>query len=277
MKRITIILSSLLILFVIGCQKDPTCSDGVQNGDETGVDCGGTLCPVCSTGGGNTTPTCTDGIMNGTETGIDCGGSCSPCGTTDTDCLSFSGCNFQSITNPDLSMFVDSVVNSNGTTCDTYKIFNGNITTDCEGLNANHSWCNGQVYGHIISGGIQGFNWNNLQCDVGYFSGGSDTTYFNSLEIGTYSRNVNCVQPYSVRVSRSGGTNGETYISTSLTTGSYTILEVTKTKLPIQIPVTHRYRIRGRVSVDNLKLDTDTTQTVSIQDLMFQHVFVIDQ
>ena len=31
------------------------------------------------TGGGGTTPTCSDGIMNGNETGIDCGGSCSPC------------------------------------------------------------------------------------------------------------------------------------------------------------------------------------------------------
>ncbi len=25
----------------------PTCTDGIQNGDETGVDCGGTTCPVC--------------------------------------------------------------------------------------------------------------------------------------------------------------------------------------------------------------------------------------
>ena len=28
-----------------------TCTDGVQNGDETGVDCGGVLCPSCPTGG----------------------------------------------------------------------------------------------------------------------------------------------------------------------------------------------------------------------------------
>jgi Secretion system C-terminal sorting domain len=27
----------------------PTCTDGIQNGDETGVDCGGANCPVCST------------------------------------------------------------------------------------------------------------------------------------------------------------------------------------------------------------------------------------
>ena len=44
----------------------PTCTDGVQNGNETGVDCGGPDCPAC--------PTCTDGIQNGNETGVDCGG-----------------------------------------------------------------------------------------------------------------------------------------------------------------------------------------------------------
>jgi len=29
------------------CVYQPTCNDGVQNGDETGVDCGGSICPVC--------------------------------------------------------------------------------------------------------------------------------------------------------------------------------------------------------------------------------------
>ncbi|MEW7292444.1 glycosyl hydrolase [Aquimarina sp. 2304DJ70-9] len=51
----------------------PTCNDGIQNGDETGVDCGGS-CQPCQTA-----PTCNDGIQNGDETGIDCGGSCAPC------------------------------------------------------------------------------------------------------------------------------------------------------------------------------------------------------
>jgi len=52
----------------------PTCTDGIQNGDETGVDCGGTTCAPCAV------PTCTDGIQNGDETGVDCGGtSCAPC------------------------------------------------------------------------------------------------------------------------------------------------------------------------------------------------------
>jgi len=54
------------------CPACPTCNDGIQNGDETGVDCGGSSCPAC--------PTCNDGIQNGNETGVDCGGSsCPPC------------------------------------------------------------------------------------------------------------------------------------------------------------------------------------------------------
>ena len=56
------------------CPDCPTCTDGIQNGAETGIDCGGPNCPDC--------PTCTDGIQNGQETGIDCGGSdCQPCPT----------------------------------------------------------------------------------------------------------------------------------------------------------------------------------------------------
>ena len=62
------------------CPTTPTCTDGIQNGNETGIDCGGSDCPPCPT-----TPTCTDGIQNGNETGIDCGGSdCPPCPTTPT-------------------------------------------------------------------------------------------------------------------------------------------------------------------------------------------------
>jgi hypothetical protein len=54
-----------------GCSTS-SCNDGLQNGNETGIDCGGE-CPAC--------PTCTDGVLNGNETGIDCGGSCDPCST----------------------------------------------------------------------------------------------------------------------------------------------------------------------------------------------------
>ncbi len=58
------------------CSPCPTCDDGIQNGNETGVDCGGPDCPAC--------PTCDDGIQNGNETGVDCGGpDCPACPTCD--------------------------------------------------------------------------------------------------------------------------------------------------------------------------------------------------
>lgn len=74
-------------------EEDDTCENGVLDGDETDIDCGG-LCPeLCEDGDdclydidcyssycdqNNTcaTPSCTDGVRNGDETGIDCGGSC---------------------------------------------------------------------------------------------------------------------------------------------------------------------------------------------------------
>ena len=60
-----------------GAPVEPTCTDGIQNGDETGVDCGGANCPACPE------PTCDDGIQNGDETGVDCGGSsCASCPAT---------------------------------------------------------------------------------------------------------------------------------------------------------------------------------------------------
>lgn len=60
------------MLCVIGAK--PTCSDGLQNQDEQGIDCGGS-CETCKT--------CDDGILNChegiCEDGVDCGGSCMPC------------------------------------------------------------------------------------------------------------------------------------------------------------------------------------------------------
>ncbi len=74
----------------------PTCVDGVKNGSESDVDCGGAVCPKCANGkiclaGGDClssncmggvcappAPTCVDGIKNGTETDVDCGGATCP-------------------------------------------------------------------------------------------------------------------------------------------------------------------------------------------------------
>ena len=67
---------SLLTSNGCGSGSGPTCTDGIMNGNETGVDCGGPDCDPCED-----PPTCTDGIMNGNETGVDCGGpDCDPCG-----------------------------------------------------------------------------------------------------------------------------------------------------------------------------------------------------
>ena len=70
----------------------PTCFDGIKNGAESDVDCGGSCVSKCNNGQscnvhqdcgvgncvGNVcaNPTCTDGVKNGVEPDVDCGGSC---------------------------------------------------------------------------------------------------------------------------------------------------------------------------------------------------------
>jgi hypothetical protein len=70
-----LLLAAPVLLFT-SCDDDEgveiSCNDGIQNGDETDIDCGGS-CDPC--------PTCDDGIQNGDETGVDCGGSCDACFT----------------------------------------------------------------------------------------------------------------------------------------------------------------------------------------------------
>ncbi len=52
-----------------------SCSDGIQNQEEEQVDCGGPFCEPCEEA------TCDDNILNQGESGIDCGGPCEPCET----------------------------------------------------------------------------------------------------------------------------------------------------------------------------------------------------
>ena len=56
------------------CDYEPRCDDGVMNGNETGVDCGGSCSPC---------PTCDDGLQNQGEEDVDCGGPCDPCPSCD--------------------------------------------------------------------------------------------------------------------------------------------------------------------------------------------------
>ncbi len=74
----------------LGGGAEPTCEDGIQNGAETGVDCGGPDCPECPPS------SCEDGIQNGEETGIDCGGSCAPCDEVDCTEVNVNGNDFES-------------------------------------------------------------------------------------------------------------------------------------------------------------------------------------
>jgi len=55
------------------CDACPTCIDGEMNGDEIGIDCGGDDCPDCITDGD-----CTNGEIDGDELYVDCGGSTCP-------------------------------------------------------------------------------------------------------------------------------------------------------------------------------------------------------
>jgi len=71
------------------------CSDGIRNGGESDIDCGGPDCRGCRPGavcfeesdcntsvceGGTcVSASCTDSVRNGNETDRDCGGSCRPC------------------------------------------------------------------------------------------------------------------------------------------------------------------------------------------------------
>ena len=84
MKRIVFAMMAFATLTFVSCSDDDggpdtteTCSDGIQNNGETGIDCGGPNCTACEDS--TEDPTCNDGIQNGDETGIDCGGSCEAC------------------------------------------------------------------------------------------------------------------------------------------------------------------------------------------------------
>jgi len=100
MKKLLFFTTSIFILTTFsscsknGPLKKGTCSNGIQNQNETAIDCGGpcTPCPTCSDGilnqdeitidcGGKclTCPSCNDGLLNQGETDVDCGGPCGKC------------------------------------------------------------------------------------------------------------------------------------------------------------------------------------------------------
>jgi len=126
-----------------------TCTDGMMNGDETGIDCGGTNpnCPACATGCTDATAhnynanaiiddgnceTCTDGMMNGDEAGVDCGGTNPNCPACVTGCTDATAHNY------DANAIID---DGNCETC-TDGMMNGDETgIDCGGTNPNCPTC----------------------------------------------------------------------------------------------------------------------------------------
>lgn len=100
---------SLLSSNGCGTPQPPTCMDGYQNGNETGVDCGGPDCPTC--------PTCVDGIMNGGETGVDCGGpDCPSCPCYDNELsITLNFDNYPEETSWELLNDNNQVISSGGT------------------------------------------------------------------------------------------------------------------------------------------------------------------
>ena len=89
------------------CVATVSCTDGVKNGDETDIDCGGSCDPCadglschvnadcvsdsCLSGVCAAAPTCSDGLKNGSETDVDCGGICPSCADGQS-CLSDNDC-----------------------------------------------------------------------------------------------------------------------------------------------------------------------------------------
>ena len=71
--------------YVYKPSETPTCTDGIQNQDEEGIDCGGPCSPC---------PSCYDDIQNQDEEGIDCGGPCSPCLECPESCDDEDPCTF---------------------------------------------------------------------------------------------------------------------------------------------------------------------------------------
>jgi hypothetical protein len=60
-------------IYTGNCQICPTCIDEIMNGNEVGIDCGGSMCSPCATDGN-----CTNGVVDGNEFWTDCGGSTCP-------------------------------------------------------------------------------------------------------------------------------------------------------------------------------------------------------
>ncbi len=156
-----------------------TCADGVKDGNETDVDCGGSCAPcgnnaVCSapcgnnavcnvpaycvsnvcTGGRCVAPSCSDGVKNGNESGVDCGGASN--GSHCVACAPGQGCTQNSDCQPPT---IDSNVSTTTTTgiCDTTQRI-------CVGAQLLRVTVNGN---DTVSSSTSGFSTGDIVCAQG--------------------------------------------------------------------------------------------------------------
>jgi len=130
-----------------------TCSDGIKNVDETGVDCGGN-CSGCGVGSECTSgsdcqtgkceqglcaeASCDDGLLNGTETAQDCGGGRCPACAMGQACVATSDCA--------QGVCLDAVCSEAPASCSDGEKNAGESDIDCGGPNcpgcASTKFCN---------------------------------------------------------------------------------------------------------------------------------------
>ena len=74
--RLLSMIAFAFVLFIVSCEKDDptpepqaTCDDGIQNGDETGIDCGGS-CSACEEPSTMATPNLNTGVIDMEEDGM---------------------------------------------------------------------------------------------------------------------------------------------------------------------------------------------------------------
>jgi hypothetical protein len=178
MKKLVYLLACVIVICLVFLNvfcsplvPDPAlCTDGILNGSETDVDCGGESCGDCASGkhcqdvgdcasglcdsGTCVDASCLDGIKNGTETDVDCGGgSCAACADGKA-CVSGTDC----------SSGVCAAGACEASACDD-EVKNGDETdTDCGGscpacgsgkhcsddADCSSGWCDGDTCGETV-------------------------------------------------------------------------------------------------------------------------------
>jgi len=166
---------SLLTSNGCGTPQPPTCEDGYQNGEETGVDCGGPDCPTC--------PTCDDGVMNGEETGVDCGGpDCPSCPCFDNEVtITLNFDNFPQETSWEILDDNNQVVASGGTYGNqpdgSTLVIDVCLTDGCYDFRILDSYGDGMCCGYGIGDYVVTDDVGNVIASGGSF-GSSETTAF---------------------------------------------------------------------------------------------------